>query len=143
VQRFIHANGKNLINNWTDGLGQSKKLLVLSEESWPKIGVSDLGLTAHTFLAGQRSSICFMISCAQRIESSIAPIVAGTRFPPSYWANFRAARIAAAIRNHALAAFVHDREFIMFAFDSPTSLHLDLPFWKANGAKGSGTRNYE
>lgn len=46
---------------------------------------------------GQRRSISFRISSAQRTASAIALIVAGTRLPPSNCANLRAARIAAAI----------------------------------------------
>jgi hypothetical protein len=43
-----------------------------------------------------------MISSAQRTASEIAATVAGTRFPPSYCANFRAARILAAINSTRL-----------------------------------------
>jgi hypothetical protein len=49
------------------------------------------------FDAGQRRSISAISCSAHRMASLIALIVAGTRAPPSYCANFRAARIAAAI----------------------------------------------
>ena len=49
----------------------------------------------HGDLHGQRSSISFMIASAHRTASVIAATVAGTRFPPSHCASFRAARIAA------------------------------------------------
>jgi hypothetical protein len=52
-------------------------------------------LTAY--LEGQRRSISLRISSAHRTASAMALMVAGTRFPPSYWHSFRAARIAAAI----------------------------------------------
>jgi hypothetical protein len=38
-----------------------------------------------------------MISSAHRTASAMAATVAGTRFPPSYCASFRAAKIDAAI----------------------------------------------
>ena len=47
---------------------------------------------AHDF-TGHRLSISFMISSAHRTASAIAHIVARTRFPASYLASFRAARI--------------------------------------------------
>ena len=47
--------------------------------------------------AGHRSSIAFMISSAHRTASAMALSVAGTLFPPSNCASFRAARILAAI----------------------------------------------
>ena len=43
-----------------------------------------------------------MISSAQRTESEIAATVAGTRFPPSYCASLRAARMEAAISSTRL-----------------------------------------
>ena len=43
-----------------------------------------------------------MISSAHRTASAIALIVAGTLFPPSNWANLRAARILAAINRTRL-----------------------------------------
>jgi hypothetical protein len=52
--------------------------------------------------AGHRSSIAFMISSAHRTASAIALIVAGTLFPPSNCASFRAARILAAINSTRL-----------------------------------------
>lgn len=59
-------------------------------------------------IAGHRSSMAFMISSAQRTASAIAPIVAGTLFPPSNCANLRAARIdTRRNQQHAFAAFVH------------------------------------
>jgi hypothetical protein len=48
-------------------------------------------------VTGHRRSISAMISSAQRTASDIAATVAGTRFPPSYCASFRAAKIGAAI----------------------------------------------
>ena len=47
---------------------------------------------------GHLSSISFMIASAHRTASEIAETVAGTLFPPSNGDNFRAARIAAAIK---------------------------------------------
>ncbi len=52
--------------------------------------------------AGQRSSIAFMISSAHRTASAIALMVAGTLFPPSNCASFRAARMLAAINSTRL-----------------------------------------
>jgi hypothetical protein len=51
---------------------------------------------------GQRSSMTFMISSAQRTASAIALTVAGTLFPPSNCASLRAARILAAINSRRL-----------------------------------------
>src|SRR5207302_7341021 len=61
------------------------------------VGHSRLPCGWSHFIAGQRRSISFMISSAQRIASEMAATVAGTRLPPSCWASFRAARIAAII----------------------------------------------
>jgi hypothetical protein len=44
--------------------------------------VSDVKRTLHRAV-GQRSSIAFMISSAQRTASAMALTVAGTLFPPS------------------------------------------------------------
>src|SRR5271155_6011126 len=55
-------------------------------------------MSSHADLDGQRSSIAFINSSAQRTASEIAATVAGTLFPPSNGDNFRAARIAAAIK---------------------------------------------
>ena len=52
--------------------------------------------------AGQRSSMAFMISSAQRTASAIALTVAGTRLPPSNCASLRAARMLAAINSTRL-----------------------------------------
>jgi hypothetical protein len=47
-----------------------------------------------------------MISSTHRIESAMALTVAGTLFPPSYYANFRAAKMLAAFsRKQAASAF--------------------------------------
>ena len=75
--------------------------------------------------AGQRSSIAFMISSAHRTASAIALTVAGTLFPPSNRASFRAARIVAAINNTRLRpsstrAFYHVR----FLFAMCIRMHL-------------------
>jgi len=48
-----------------------------------------------------------MISSAHRTASEIAATVAGTRFPPSYGASFRAARDASCNQQQVLAALVH------------------------------------
>jgi hypothetical protein len=69
--------------------------------------------------AGQRSSIAFMISSAHRTASAIALIVAGTLLPPSNCASLRAARMLAADQQHAFAALIHVRDFIIFVFCSP------------------------
>jgi hypothetical protein len=54
------------------------------------------------YFTGQRLSISFRISSAQRSPSPIALTVAGTLVPPSYWASLRAARIDAAMSSTRL-----------------------------------------
>src|SRR5436853_47932 len=53
-------------------------------------------------MSGQRRSISFMIRSAQRIESAMALIVAGTCASLPYGASFRAARMLAAIKSTRL-----------------------------------------
>ncbi len=65
-------------------------------------------------IAGHRSSMAFMISSAQRTASAIAPIVAGTLFPPSNCANLRAARILDAINSTRLRPSSTQRVCILF-----------------------------
>ncbi len=75
----------------------------------------------RTYLpAGQRSSIAFMISSAHRTASAIALIVAGSLFPPSNCANFRAARILAAISSTRLRPSSTGRYYqFRFLFATP------------------------
>ena len=69
-----------------------------------------------------------MICSAQRTASAMALTVAGTRFPPSYRASFRATRIATAISRKRIAsafASVHglccDATEVFFADDGAVS----------------------
>jgi hypothetical protein len=75
--------------------------------------------------AGQRSSIAFMISSAHLTASAIALTVAGTLFPPSNCASFRAARIPATIANTRLRP-------------SSTVLFQQFRFWFAIMKTGVG-----
>jgi hypothetical protein len=61
----------------------------------------------HYSPTGQRESISRIISSAHRTASAIAATVAGTRFPPSYCASFRAARMRGRNQQHALVALIH------------------------------------
>ena len=70
----------------------SRRTIVISALAF----LSAIALVAvGAFYFGSLPSISLIISSAHRTASAIAATVAGTRFPPSYCASFRAARIAA------------------------------------------------
>jgi hypothetical protein len=103
----------------------------MSQVLQSKIGGDEVISTRHVDLDGQRSSIAFINSSAQRTASEMAATVAGTLFPPSNGDNFRAARIAAAIKMTRLRPSSTSREY-----------HVRLLFATAKGSPHLGVREH-